>query len=283
MEHRRIIPDFNLFGETSAFPDVVHCERIVDRARLHDWTIAPHRHREMVQVFLMRRGAALARVDGREHALKDGDFLYIPRLAVHGFAFRRGAEGLVLSVPSPIVQLIGTGSAEIAASLGRPIVGPSGEALGRLSLQLAEAFASHGTYRAQLLAALAQALLASVAEIGAQAVAQEPSAAHRRMLAFDALLARHLAAGWRAADFARALAITPGHLNRLCRAATGQSASRYIEGAVMTEASRLLAFTQLPVAEIGYRLAFDDPAYFSRRFRAVRGLTPSDYRAQFSG
>ncbi|WP_239017514.1 AraC family transcriptional regulator [Paenirhodobacter huangdaonensis] len=37
------------------------------------------------------------------------------------------------------------------------------------------------------------------------------------------------------------------------------------------------------MAEIGYRLAFDDPAYFSRRFRAVRGLTPSDYRAQFSG
>ena len=62
------IPDFNLFGETSAFPDVVHCERIVDRARLHDWTIAPHRHREMVQVFYMHRGEARARIDGQEHS-----------------------------------------------------------------------------------------------------------------------------------------------------------------------------------------------------------------------
>lgn len=283
MDTLRRIPDFNLFGETSAFPDVVHCERIVDRARLHDWTIAPHRHREMVQLFLMKRGAALARVDGLEHALKDGDFLYIPRLAVHGFAFRRGAEGLVLSVPAPIVQLIGTGSAEMAASLARPILGQAGARLETLSRQLAEAFATTGIYRAQLLAALAQAALACVAEIGAQAAAQEPSAAHRRMLDFDALIARHLGAGWRAADFARALAITPGHLNRLCQGATGQSASRYIEGAVMTEASRLLAFTQLPVAEIGYRLAFEDPAYFSRRFRALRGQTPSEYRAQFSG
>jgi len=236
-----------------------------------------------VQLFLMKRGAAQARVDGREHALKDGDFLYIPRLAVHGFAFRRGAEGLVLSMPLPIVQLIGTGSAEMAASLGRPIFGQGGAGLEALSHQLAEAFASTGTYRAQLLTALAQAALASVAEIGTRAEAQEPSAAHRRMLDFDGLITRHLGSGWRAADFARALAITPGHLNRLCQAATGQSASRYIESAVMTEASRLLAFTQLPVAEIGYRLAFEDPAYFSRRFRAVRGLTPSEYRAQFSG
>ncbi|MEF9604548.1 hypothetical protein O4J55_20295 [Paracoccus sp. PXZ] len=30
------IPGFTLFGETSALPDLVPCERIRDRARLHD-------------------------------------------------------------------------------------------------------------------------------------------------------------------------------------------------------------------------------------------------------
>lgn len=283
MDTHKRIPDFNLFGETSAFPDVVHCERIVDRARLHDWTISPHRHREMVQLFLMHRGAAQARVDGREYILKDGDFLYVPRHSVHGFSFRRGSEGLVLSFPLPVAQLVGSGSAELAARLGQPIIGESGDGLETLCAQLAAAFASTGTYRAQLLAALAQAVLAGTAEIGAQAEARDPSVSHRHMLAFDGLLARHLGSGWRAADYATALSITPGHLNRLCRAASGQSASRYIDTAVMTEASRLLAFTQLPIAEIGYRLGFEDPAYFSRRFRAVRGLTPSDYRARFCG
>ena len=73
------------------------------------------------------------------------------------------------------------------------------------------------------------------------------------------------------------------HDRELCRAATGASVSRHIETARMTEARRLLAFTRLPVAEIGYRLGFSDPPYFSRRFRAVTGETPSDYRERFAG
>ncbi|MEF9606167.1 helix-turn-helix transcriptional regulator, partial [Paracoccus sp. PXZ] len=79
-----------------------------------------------------------------------------------------------------------------------------------------------------------------------------------------------------------ALSITPGHLNRICRAATGESASRHIEKAVMTEASRLLAFTRLSVAEIGYRLGFSDPSYFSRRFRVMTGQSPTTYRDRFT-
>ena len=66
----------------------------------------------------------------------------------------------------------------------------------------------------------------------------------------------------------------------LCRGATGRSASQQIETARMTEAARLLAFTRMSAAEIGYRLGFEDPSYFSRRFRAVRGETPTDYRSR---
>ena len=51
----------------------------------------------------------------------------------------------------------------------------------------------------------------------------------------------------------------------------------------MGEASRLLAFTRLPMSEIGYRLGFDDPSHFSKRFRAARGLAPSAYRRQLEG
>ena len=60
-------------------------------------------------------------------------------------------------------------------------------------------------------------------------------------------------------------------------------AKAYIEQAVMGEASRLLAFTRLPMSEIGYRLGFDDPSHFSKRFRAARGLAPSAYRRQLEG
>ncbi|RJK96572.1 helix-turn-helix domain-containing protein, partial [Paracoccus aestuarii] len=62
------------------------------------------------------------------------------------------------------------------------------------------------------------------------------------------------------------------------RAAKGHSLTAHLEAATMAEACRLIAFTRMPVAQIGYRLGFGDPSYFSRRFRRRMGESPSDYR-----
>ena len=48
----------------------------------------------------------------------------------------------------------------------------------------------------------------------------------------------------------------------------------------MEEACRLLAFTALPVSQVGYRLGYGDPSYFTRRFTRLQGQTPSAYRAR---
>lgn len=275
------IPVFRLFGETGDFPDVIHCERIWDRARLHDWEISPHRHRDMAQVFFMRQGSARVLVDGRESFLDDGRFLFVPAQFVHGFVFAQGSEGLVLSFPLNVAD--GSGDEELGRRLARPFSGPADNTAVMLMDQIAAVFAGTGTFRARLLISLAQALLAAVAGIADREAEETEPLWRRRMLEFDRLLALHMHEGWSLGDYASSMAITPGHLNRICRTATGESAARHVEAAVMTEAVRLLAFTRLPVAEIGYRLGYDDPPYFSRRFRTVLGETPSAYRARFAG
>jgi AraC family transcriptional activator of pobA len=55
-------------------------------------------------------------------------------------------------------------------------------------------------------------------------------------------------------------------------------AKAYLDHTRMTEACRLLAYTRLPVAGIAFRLGYDDPSHFSKRFRAVCGMAPSAYR-----
>ena len=82
------------------------------------------------------------------------------------------------------------------------------------------------------------------------------------------------------ADCAKALAVSPTHLSRVLRTATGQPASRLIEARLMREARRQLAYTSLPVSTIAYTLGFADPAYFSRVFSRVEGLSPSAFRAR---
>lgn len=277
------IPVFNLFGETADFPDVAHCERIRDRAALHDWEIAPHRHREMLQVLLIRHGFAEAWLDRRRLELQDGDFLYVPGRIVHGFRFRKGSDGHVFSFPAPLASPLRGASAAMAARLDEPFKGRTSAALNALTDVFIEAFSGgEDSFRAPLLAAMAQGVLGMICRIdGRDREKPPPQSPSRRMEAFEALIMGSLSEPRRVQDFAEALRVTPGHLNRICQTAAGCGAQRFIEVRRMTEACRLLAFTRLSVAEVGYRLGFADPSYFSRRFRAVQGLTPSAYRLRF--
>jgi AraC family transcriptional activator of pobA len=47
---------------------------------------------------------------------------------------------------------------------------------------------------------------------------------------------------------------------------------------LVLEAKRLLLYSTATVAECGYALGFDDPAYFSRFFKAASGHSPRAFR-----
>lgn len=276
------IPVFELFGETAELPDVLHCERIKDRASEHGWNISAHRHTRMSQVILIETGMANSVLDNETFVFECNTFLFIPANCVHSFSFSPDTEGLVITLPLDIVHSLGPLSKEAAASLTHPIKGSTTQELSSLTELFANAYQSISLFRAQLSVALAHAMLASIAAIGCESVAESADPQKWHLQQFDRLLTEHLAQGWKPCDYADALAISTGHLSRLCRASQGVSASVYIEIATMTEAARLLAFTQMPVANVGYKLGFADPSYFSRRFKNTRGITPTEYRNQFS-
>ena len=72
--------------------------------------------------------------------------------------------------------------------------------------------------------------------------------------------------------------MTPARLNAACRARLGTTASGLLHDRIVTEAKRCLIYTAMPVAEVGYALGFDDPAYFSRFFSKRTGLPPGRLR-----
>ena len=73
-------------------------------------------------------------------------------------------------------------------------------------------------------------------------------------------------------------AVTPARLNAACRARLGTTASGLLHDRVITEAKRWLIYTGMSVAEIGYALGFEDPAYFSRFFSKRTGQPPGRVR-----
>lgn len=84
----------------------------------------------------------------------------------------------------------------------------------------------------------------------------------------------------RVSDYAAQLGLTPGHLNALCREVLHTSAGAWLRARRVLEAQRLLLYTDLTAAEIGHRLGFDDPSYFSRFFRRETGRSPTVFRRE---
>ena len=69
-------------------------------------------------------------------------------------------------------------------------------------------------------------------------------------------------------------------LTRLFRARTGLAPIAYLTQARMTQAAWMLAETGATIAEVARSVGYDDQFHFSRRFRQVRGVAPTEYRTE---
>jgi AraC-like DNA-binding protein len=82
------------------------------------------------------------------------------------------------------------------------------------------------------------------------------------------------------AELAERSGYTAQHLNRRFTRALGMTPLTCLAGLRMERAATLLREGRLSVQAVGETVGFDDPAYFSRAFRAHFGRSPSEARKQ---
>ncbi|HZM34194.1 MAG TPA: helix-turn-helix domain-containing protein [Burkholderiales bacterium] len=68
---------------------------------------------------------------------------------------------------------------------------------------------------------------------------------------------------------------------RRFQAATGYAPLAYVQQLRVEDAKRRLERTRAPIDEIGWRVGYEDPAFFRRLFKRVTGVTPGHYRRHF--
>lgn len=91
-------------------------------------------------------------------------------------------------------------------------------------------------------------------------------------------LSKHIFDKQQVTDYADLLAISPNHLNKCVKTATGQSAQQLLNEMLLMEAKVLLKQTSMPVSEIAVKLTQQDHSAFSRFFKTHTGITPKHYR-----
>jgi len=91
----------------------------------------------------------------------------------------------------------------------------------------------------------------------------------------------HFAEPLRVEELARIASLSAARLERHIKAIFEITVGQLIGKTRIDAATRLLATTAMPVAEIAHACGFYDHSAFSRQFKAAVGVTPSEYRESY--
>jgi len=97
----------------------------------------------------------------------------------------------------------------------------------------------------------------------------------RRSLEF---ICEHFAEPLPVARLAAHCGLSPSRFAHLFRAQTGETPQRYLELQRFNRARQLLEFTQEPVAAVARSVGFENPFYFTLRFKRHSGASPRAWR-----
>lgn len=250
-----------------------------------------HAH-DFLLLLYVERGSLVARVDGRDRTITTGDaFVIAPGAVVT--PGRPDPDGDVWAVSFPPDAVDPAAVAPLVSWRGHPLLAPFlGDHRG-------------GGQRLRVPAEDRPAWLAQLADLDAELRGRrdgyaDAARAHLTLLlvrlgrlgidgpdelGVDPLVAQvlevvenryHEAISLR--DVAAAVGLTPGHLTTVVGRATGRTVQQWITERRMREARRLLADTDLTVADIARRIGYRDAGYFVRRFRTAHRVTPTAWR-----
>lgn len=280
------IPSFFLFGEPLRTVEgkFLHLEDLDDRSRPNDWNIRPHAHADLNHLFLIDKGAGVMSVEDKTVAFAAPCLLLIPAGVVHGFVYEADSAGSVLTIAdSYLRELVGrepgfAGLFRAACQLPLPSDSEALESVARLGRELVwTAPGRTAAVEGRLLTLLVEALRLLVLSHADEPAAQGASA--RLVARYRALVEAHFREDRSLPFYAERLGCTVSRLRVACLKAAAAPPLRLLQDRMILEAKRALLYSNMTVAEVGYQLGFEDPAYFSRFFSKAEGHSPRAYRA----
>lgn len=278
------VPLFQLYGENHAWPDtdLLHCESIPARSRMHHWEIKPHRHAELFQLLYVQRGEAQVEIEGERSVIRQAAIQVVPPLTVHGFRFSADIQGHVLTFGTALV-------ADLEQRLGAPLsvlAAPGCYPLGQDRLRLhtlidtlQQEYQGNAPARAALLQALVTALMVWISRQQHDRAPRTRSERDQQLLGrYLRLVEAHYREHLAVETYAARLGISSLQLNQLCRALASQTALQVAHQRLLLEARRNLSYTRMSIGQLSDSLGFSDPTYFARFFKRLSGQTPNAYR-----
>jgi AraC family transcriptional activator of pobA len=279
-----------LYGQTGAQPTGTYLfsELLETRSSLFDWVIEPHFHARLFQVFFIETGEVEFSEATQKRRLSGPVVLLIPPTFLHGLTYTPGAQGRILTLADTWLPTLFPPTSAVTSMLETvqciPIVEEPYTAplVSQLFAEIDEEFfGDRPEKHTMLLLCLQRLFLVLYRHWQQPGPIQNPThSLHAQHFRQFQQRVRQVGTTHSVAQLADDLAITPVHLNRICRQISGKSASQLVQEHVLNEARKYLSYTTHTVSEIAYMLHFDYPTYFARFFKKHTGLSPTEFREQ---
>ena len=250
----------------------------------------PHRH-DFYHLFWVESGSGTFVSDSRSHPVTRGSLIFVPPGQVHAWEWNEPLSGyvvcfepaLLFSGPDRPYRLLQDLAQLSAATTDRPTFQTAGSAYQMLKAafeDLAGECTGKAEFRGEMVRSQITALLIRLHRLGLHTASVEGQE-HSTPLTdrFLSLLEKADGKLQRAGDYASALSVSPRALVDAVLIETGKSPSAWIRDRTLLEARRLLAYTDLTISEIAYRLDFRNVSYFVRFYRRLAGVAPGASRA----
>jgi AraC-like DNA-binding protein len=263
--------------------------------------VGPHGHRDL-ELLYFEHGGGDHRVGGYTWPARAGDVVLIAPGQVHDLAgigsdavgwavefspqdirdVRADSSSLLLWRSNPLLNPFV--AAEMDPDVGRFCVAePDRERWVRRLHDLRRELREQPDGHEGAVAALLLLLLTDVARLahdvaGAMRARDQPLLAH----VFEIIESRYTER-LTLRDVAAAVGLSGGYLTTVVRERTGRTVVDWILERRLAAARALLLGSDLTVEAIALRVGFEDPAYFSRRFRLAHGCAPGAWRRASGG
>lgn len=247
----------------------------------------PHRH-TFYEILHVTGGRGTHVVDFETHPIRPPALWFISPGQVHFWKTTQPLQGQVLLFTGEFLRVAAGSDAGVRELAffhrleGAPELRLKGRAeqdIAGVLQQLAEEYRSSAVGRSQALRAWLQILLIKAQRLYAPQTSGASSTESAPLVRrFKQLVAEQFIRERSVPAYARQIGVSTGHLHDLVKRCTGFTPHQIIRQELVMEAKRLLAHSELTVAEISYRLAFEDTAYFGRFFKREVGSSPGDFR-----
>ena len=267
--------------------ELINYEPIIKRSVLFNYTITEHVHTDLMQIFLIMEGSGLLLSEGKKIALHAPCALIIPNDALHGFVFQSDVRGDVFTFSSSFFERSLQEYKHVLLKLNQlqqfsfDATSPVFKIVLQYRKTLIEELAAHRPEKAQVVQLLFQLLLLQLYRVE-QGQPTQIIPTENKMLGyfhtFQNLIKQNIHESKSIRQYAKALNITPVHLNRICQSLVQKTALQVVHEYLVAEAKKYLLGTSNSIAEISYFLDFKDPSHFSKFFRRMEGVSPRVFR-----